>query len=164
MGKTYKIQNSEKILNSDVHYVCGKCKISKPETHFRLDKKQKPGHRHSCYQCEAYSRHVSSTKQRVKENSLSESEFNSIIIQPCAYCNGENWTNETVHINGIDRVMNEYGYHLWNCVPCCNSCNTFKSNKDVKYFTRFFGNYFRVVEKCALDRAFIPWVRTISPI
>lgn len=43
--------------------------------------------------------------------------------KPCAYCG-----TATDNI-GIDRVNNDFGYEIGNCVPCCGSCNSGKSNR-----------------------------------
>jgi hypothetical protein len=36
--------------------------------------------------------------------------------------------------NGIDRVDNSKGYHAFNCVTCCKSCNYFKSSFSKEFF------------------------------
>ena len=49
-------------------------------------------------------------------------EFERLIIQPCYYCG----FISTIRINGIDRVNNNKGYILSNCLPCCTLCNIMK--------------------------------------
>lgn len=58
-------------------------------------------------------------KGRVWE--LTRDEFKDIRVKPCYYCG---YHNSTV---GIDRVDNNVGYTLDNCVPCCFVCNRMKS-------------------------------------
>ena len=67
-------------------------------------------------------------------------EFKKIIFQPCVYC-GEIESNTTkrkmmdrtikLNHNGIDRVDNDKGYILENCVSCCKICNLMK--RDLSY-------------------------------
>lgn len=74
-----------------------------------------------------------------------------IVVNPCYYC-GE--IDERVsrgllqskfatdsdiqytkrYINGIDRLDNNRGYELDNCVPCCAQCNKMKLNYPKEYF------------------------------
>lgn len=37
-------------------------------------------------------------------------------------------------MNGIDRVDNNKGYTLNNCVPCCKTCNQAKHRLSQEYF------------------------------
>jgi len=54
-------------------------------------------------------------------------EFKIIIKQNCIYCNlsTEN-NNSKKKANGIDRINNDLGYVIENCVPCCLRCNRMK--------------------------------------
>jgi len=54
---------------------------------------------------------------------LSESDFEKIIIQPCYYCGFVS----NSRLNGIDRMNNNKGYILSNCVSCCKMCNIIKN-------------------------------------
>lgn len=60
--------------------------------------------------------------------SLTYSEYKALAILPCSYCgNGPIlWKRKSIYVNGIDRLHNEQGYHLNNCVPCCIICNRAK--------------------------------------
>jgi hypothetical protein len=60
------------------------------------------------------------TKRRVAEEffNLSKEEFWGLKSQPCFYCN--KWFPEYM---SIDRVDNEKGYFLDNCVSACSKCN-----------------------------------------
>lgn len=51
---------------------------------------------------------------------LSDEDFKSFWQQPCSYC------GDKIETIGIDRVNNNEGYHLANCVSCCSTCNTMK--------------------------------------
>lgn len=59
---------------------------------------------------------------------LSMEEFLSFWGKPCTYCGSD---IETV---GIDRVDNKIGYRLFNCAPCCGTCNMMKGWKSPSKF------------------------------
>lgn len=71
-----------------------------------------------------YSDYKYKAKQRNKEFSLTEEEFNDIVKEDCYICGREN--NET--LNGIDRFKNNIGYVKDNCLACCATCNKIKRN------------------------------------
>jgi hypothetical protein len=39
--------------------------------------------------------------------------------------------------NGVDRVNNDFGYSIDNCVSCCKVCNRMKGKKTVAEFVAF---------------------------
>lgn len=64
---------------------------------------------------------------------LSEGEFLEVVSQPCFYCDAApsriigGRYNGAITCSGIDRVDNDVGYTLENCVPCCTKCNSIKN-------------------------------------
>ena len=56
---------------------------------------------------------------------ISEFEFEKLTIQPCYYCGFQSISR----LNGIDRVDNNKGYILSNCITCCKMCNTIKNTQ-----------------------------------
>ena len=68
-----------------------------------------------CVQKNAYSRALLFT--------ISEIDFEKIVIQPCYYCGFQSVSR----LNGIDRIDNNKGYVLQNCITCCKMCNLFKN-------------------------------------
>jgi hypothetical protein len=74
-----------------------------------------------------------SAKYRGLEFNLSREEFRTITQKKCHFCNKEpsQWNKKGntfgfyVH-NGIDRMDNNKGYTIDNCVPCCARCNRMK--------------------------------------
>lgn len=72
--------------------------------------------------------------RRNLEFSLSKEQFFDIIMKECFYCSkiGQNCqkmqNGESFYYNGIDRVDNNKGYLLENCVPCCKKCNVNKKS------------------------------------
>ncbi len=77
--------------------------------------------------------------------SLSKDEFKLITSSICYYC-GDIPNNKiskgrinSKHIsiyihNGIDRVNNNIGYELSNCVSCCKLCNKMKRANSIELF------------------------------
>jgi hypothetical protein len=63
-----------------------------------------------------------STEKRNKEVSLTKENYLELIQKSCVYCN---YYNEE-EINGVDRLDNEKGYNLENCISCCKHCNRMK--------------------------------------
>lgn len=65
---------------------------------------------------------------------LSEKEFRDLTQKNCYYCGSEPYSKYRASIdknnyflyNGVDRVKNNIGYVLENCVPCCKFCNSAK--------------------------------------
>jgi hypothetical protein len=58
---------------------------------------------------------------------LTLEEFDTITSRKCYYCN-EFTKNKT--FVGIDRVKNDEGYTLTNCVSCCKMCNLMKHTNE----------------------------------
>jgi hypothetical protein len=59
---------------------------------------------------------------RNKLFTLSQEEFEKIVIQPCYYCG----FYSKHKFLGIDRINNTKGYILSNCITCCKMCNMMK--------------------------------------
>lgn len=66
--------------------------------------------------------------KRGYDMTLTFEEFKNIVSKSCKYC-GEN-----IKIIGIDRIDNNIGYILENCVPCCKICNIMKSTLSLEEF------------------------------
>ena len=66
---------------------------------------------------------------------LDDASFCLVTSSPCYYCGvlptktrtGTNG-DRPYSWNGIDRQDSSQGYELWNCVPCCPTCNFAKSD------------------------------------
>jgi hypothetical protein len=76
-------------------------------------------------------------------------EFSNLILKPCHYCGvSDSLTNVAKNINGnrlvkhngIDRINNEIGYELNNCVPCCTFCNYAKRTSSYEDFVFWINN------------------------
>lgn len=58
---------------------------------------------------------------------LSLEQFEKLTSQTCFYCGN---FSENKEYCGIDRVNNNVGYILENCVPCCARCNDVKNDSN----------------------------------
>lgn len=74
---------------------------------------------------------------------LSKESFIQLLYGSCHYCGippsnfmkKQKVTGDEIHhYNGVDRVNNEIGYALDNCVTCCKLCNHAKSNMTKEEF------------------------------
>lgn len=88
-----------------------------------------------------YRSYKRSAVRRKHAFTFTEEEFREIVSKNCFYCNVEplqkasNWdkhmTRGEFYFNGIDRLNNDLGYTVGNCVPCCKICNFLK--KELSY-------------------------------
>jgi len=83
--------------------------------------------------------------KRSLDFSLSIEDFNKLIFDKCIYCGIEpqskifvssqlNRRDKELSYNGIDRVDNNIGYIMSNCVSCCSICNAAKSDLSIDQF------------------------------
>lgn len=74
-------------------------------------------------------------KQRRKSWTLSVEEAFKLITSTCFYCGFlPTWPETRV---GIDRIVNEDGYHIDNCVSCCFTCNSAKGELSLEEFKKW---------------------------
>lgn len=73
--------------------------------------------------CSKYGNKKVSARQNNKNFNLSFEEFLLFKDRKCIYC------GKQMKGFNIDRFDNRYGYFLFNCVPCCQSCNRRKKQK-----------------------------------
>ena len=80
---------------------------------------------------------------------LNKEEFKRLTQEKCHYCKVEplqlmrggkissktNWGN--YYYNGIDRIDNDIGYEVQNCVSCCLICNRAKNTMDYNEFLKY---------------------------
>lgn len=72
---------------------------------------------------------------------LSKDQVRALHKETCFYCGkppsntrSEKVTNENYIYSGIDRVENNKGYIMSNCVPCCADCNYAKGSRTMAEF------------------------------
>lgn len=76
-----------------------------------------------------YKAYIFSAKRRNHDFTLTFEEFKVLFESSCKYCGKEN-------ANGVDRVNNQIGYLLNNCVSCCDMCNKMKWKHSEKDFLK----------------------------
>ena len=82
---------------------------------------------------ELYGSYKSKSLKRKIKFELSKEQFKNLTLDNCFYCgdsptNIQKGRNGDYVYNGIDRVDNNKGYELDNCVSCCDYCNRMKLN------------------------------------
>lgn len=103
--------------------------------------------------------YIKNAKTRNIEWDLSHKEAIDLFRLDCYYCglepsnvyspyNDERYKTEThlqnlLHYNGIDRIDNNKGYFLMNCVPCCKTCNYAKRDMSLEEFENWID---RIIE------------------
>ncbi len=81
---------------------------------------------------------------------LTKEQFREITQRNCFYCGKKpsqgKYKNSRNHGNyihsGIDRVNNNIGYVLNNCVPCCKTCNVAKKDLSLSDFKKWVINIY----------------------
>lgn len=74
---------------------------------------------------------------------LTIEQFLLLVTQNCFYCDKPPAqvmiaaTSKFVY-NGIDRIDNELGYNIENCVSACKECNLVKRNATFEQFERVY--------------------------
>jgi hypothetical protein len=68
---------------------------------------------------------------------LSFDEFARLALASCHYCRGPG--------GGVDRVDNAIGYTIDNCVSCCSTCNTAKSDMNLQQFTTWIQSVYHAL-------------------
>lgn len=91
-----------------------------------------------------FRRYKRSAELRNYEFDLNKNQFESLLLNKCYYCNSEPkeyledkeyYNNlEPFKRNGIDRLDNNLGYNIDNCVTCCDICNKMKMDLDLNIF------------------------------
>jgi hypothetical protein len=71
-----------------------------------------------------YKTYAKNANTRNIKFTLSEQDFEEIVVQPCYLCGLRSITG-----SGIDRFNNAIGYLKENCRPCCGHCNLLKKDQ-----------------------------------
>ena len=77
-----------------------------------------------------WNHYVKGAKKRGIHFGLTKTRFESMITQPCFYCD---YCKEG-EVNGVDRKNNQEGYMENNVVPCCQTCNLAKGAQHPQEF------------------------------
>jgi 5-methylcytosine-specific restriction endonuclease McrA len=88
--------------------------------------------------------YTDSASKRKLSFDLSKDQFRHLTSSPCHYCGSRptmikmrhnDWTSYV--FNGVDRVDNQKGYSLDNCVACCRTCNRGKGAWGYDYWVNY---------------------------
>jgi len=98
---------------------------------------------------ELYSSYKYNAKRRELSFELTLDDFKFLTKQECYWC-GEiplfvhhrPRNNEDYIYNGIDRLDNNIGYTVENCVPCCGVCNYAKRTKTAEEFIEWINKVY----------------------
>jgi len=94
---------------------------------------------------DVYKSYKRGAKQRGLEFKLTKEEFLELATGNCNYCgsfpnkfrkkrNINKGDIPEFYHNGVDRVDNEIGYYMSNCVSCCTNCNRMKRSLPLSEF------------------------------
>ncbi len=78
-------------------------------------------------------------------------DFKTIIFNNCYYCNSppnrifttKTKRQESIKVNGIDRLDNGQYYSIDNCVACCSDCNYAKQSKTKDEFLELVNKIYK---------------------
>ena len=77
--------------------------------------------------------YVKSADKRNINYELTDEDAQCLMKEECFYCKNMNDDGDK-YFNGIDRVNNEVGYNIDNCVTCCKTCNYSKCEMSLNDF------------------------------
>ena len=92
-------------------------------------------------QNQVITRYKRNAENRNLSVSLTNDELSILFKMNCYYCGNapsnrfseKGYRGDFVY-NGIDRLDNNQGYHMFNVVPCCIKCNRMKMDANVEDF------------------------------
>lgn len=91
-------------------------------------------------------------KNRKLAFNLSKKGFMKLTSQNCYYCKIEpkqtyykKGSNGNYIYNGVDRMNNNLGYSIKNCVTCCKLCNRAKNNMPYEDFIEYINRFKDIV-------------------
>lgn len=96
-----------------------------------------------------------SAERRGLDFQLSRIECEQLFSGDCVYCGvtpsrTRNTGYSSITYNGIDRLDNDKGYVLDNCVSCCTICNTAKSNLTMEQFADRIKTWYETMQRVGL--------------
>jgi hypothetical protein len=94
---------------------------------------------------------INSAKTRKLFLSLTREEIAKLITSPCSYCGKLSDFTSYKGCNGIDRVDNNVGYEINNCVSCCTYCNIAKNDRTLSEFKQHIVNIYEATIKGKLN-------------
>ena len=93
-------------------------------------------------------------ERKNRDISLSEDDWSELFESDCYYCGSPPSNVQTMYryredggfeyaYNGVDRLDNTQGYHMFNVVPCCGVCNKMKLSMTPEDFIEHVKKIFR---------------------
>ncbi len=82
------------------------------------------------------------------EVTITNDHVTALILNECFYCG-----QPPNPINGVDRLVNERGYHVENCCACCGPCNYMKGRQHADEFLDRCARTSRRLEYLSLEHA-----------
>lgn len=88
---------------------------------------------------QVYGNYKYQARKRNHRFELTKEQFRKIVRSDCFYCGRppqqyQKYKGEKFIYNGVDRMDNNKGYILSNCVPACMQCNWAKMNFTIQEF------------------------------
>ncbi len=97
-----------------------------------------------------YNSYKNGAKRRNLVFYLTKKAFKMFVTRKCFYCGSKpNYVsrqkseNSKFLYNGIDRINNDDGYHLGNCLTCCKVCNSAKGKLHYQDFLTWIGKTYK---------------------
>ena len=95
------------------------------------------------------------SKRRGYSFDINKSDFRNMIVSNCYYCGQEpsmvqkpaKGNNGGFIYNGIDRIDNDLGYSVANCVTCCNICNKAKGTMTKQEFFNWIEKVYGMISE-----------------
>ena len=125
-----------------------------------MAKLQKKLYKYTAFENCLYYYHKYSCKRREIKNKLTKEQFITLSKGKCFYCNkspstkfnnkrpnGKKRYKGWYKVNGIDRLDNDKGYTVDNCVPCCPLHNFIKGDAKFKDFELIYLSWKKAIDQ-----------------
>lgn len=123
-------------LDSGIVNSCGCLKIEKAKNQVKKQPEAKVG------LMRVYRAYITGANKRGYKFELNVDQFRELTSKNCHYCDSEpktiagGWNEHSKYIyNGIDRIDNDEGYTIENCITSCVICNYAKRKMSYTDFT-----------------------------
>lgn len=100
-----------------------------------------------------YKQYKKGAEQRRLIFELTLEEFKNLVLSACFYC-GQPPEKNRIRYSGIDRIKNNVGYVLKNCVGCCGKCNHMKFTMEVSEFKEQIVKLYNNLDKITQEAVF----------